>query len=122
MILLKRDQLNTIYLTLSESSGLCSSDFYMFKIRNKNTNNYKELILQDTSDIILRKRFNSFDIDMTDPDIVDIFNLEGVYDFKVYSYDPLEESVLGLIQMGLIYIKPDDNFTQNKQNVEYFVF
>ncbi len=124
MIKIEKDTIQNVYLTLFESSeNKCDATHYLFEIKSKNNNQYTSIVLEDVSTLEERLRFNRFIFDLiNNNDLIDIFTLTGTYVFSVFEYDILNEEKLNKVETGMFYVDGDDNFNQNNQNVEYYIY
>lgn len=111
MILLNRDSLNTVVLTLTEKVTLTGATFFLFQFTNDDTNVSKLFTAPDTS--CNTCRYNQFDITVTGgtEDLtggtIDIDN-NGYWKYKVYQMTGSTNldisGTTGIVETGKMYL------------------
>lgn len=122
MIILKRNEINEFYLTLSENipngtGSVCNLNLdYIFYFYDKNTKLTDTIILEDIS--LIPQRYNRFEIDLTGS--TSSFSTTGTYTYKAY------ESVSGgatgsCLETGLVKVEGDvvEKFERQNPNQIY---
>ncbi len=112
MILLKRDNTNTVVVTLQEKTTITAvTPSYLFEITNDNTNESKLFTAPDTSTNI--RRYNQFDITVSGgtEDLlngtIDINN-NGFWEYKIYEQESATNldisGTTSVVETGKLYL------------------
>ena len=114
MIVIKKNIIQNIYLTLSENE-VAASEWYYFKFTNRATN---EIIEKWCENISMENNYQMFEVDGTDLQS----NNSGFYTYEIFASNVNEDIIGSLLETGYMELENGSTFEPVKYTEQNNLF